>query len=209
MSGGKKPKFSIGEPVVIVKTGAVTKITEIHWGGTRWYYQLQHYDELYAEKTLRSCKDQYDSLVREQVDLEYAFRYGDVVSVEGYPDDWFVIIGFRAEIWRYQDSAWEDIIYELSHIEDGSWLEASEEELTLVAKSQDRQNLLQKTVEKRRHTGKKERRKKVNIDQLLDMYNDYRFLYEQFGDTQYKRKMREILHKLSALAKNPYTKDSR
>lgn len=213
MSNEGKPKFFIGEPVIIEKTGAVAKIIDIHRVGKCWYYQLLHYDELYPEKTLRMCNDKRAPLIRENVDLEYEFRFGDMVSVEGYPDEWFIIIGFRAEIWRYQDSAWEDIIYELSHIEDGSWLEASEEELTLVARGEDRQRFLslKKPVikqTKNRNT-RKENRTKANIDQLLDMYNDYQSLYEWFGDASYLRKMKEILKKLTALTQNPYTKDSR
>ena len=53
-------------------------------------------------------------------------------------------MGFRTEIWRYKEDAWEDIIYELSRIGDGQWLEASEDELILVADAENANAFLQK-----------------------------------------------------------------
>lgn len=207
-----KPKFLIGEPVIIEKTGTVSKIAKIHRVDGRWYYELIDQNELYLEKSLSSCVDKKILFNREKVDIEYKFHFGDIVSVKGYPDELFVIIGFRAEIWRYKDSAWEDIIYELSHIQDGSWLEASQDELTFVAK--DAHQLVQlskatynktKIQSSKRNTKEKEL---INIDKLLDMYNDYRHLYEMFGEISYKRKMKEILIKLEALSQHPFPRDS-
>lgn len=212
MSGANKPKFFVGEPVIIEKTGKMAKIVDIHRVGEGWYYQLHQHEELYPERVLRSCKEQPAPIAREKVHLDYEYRFGDLVSVEGYPGEWFVVIGFRAEIWRYEDSAWEEIIYELSHIEDRSWLEANEEELTLIAKKEDTEQFLSlaKPVKKQheKRTIRKEKSTKATIDQLLDMYNDYQYLYELFGDASYKRKMKEIVQKLAALTHNPYMKDS-
>ncbi|WP_090749912.1 hypothetical protein [Mesobacillus persicus] len=53
--------------------------------------------------------------------------------MKGYGSDLFKIVGFRTGICRYKEDSWEDIIYELSRIKDGEWLEAGEEELTLIA----------------------------------------------------------------------------
>jgi hypothetical protein len=47
---------------------------------------------------------------------------------------------------------------------------------------------------------KKER--KQLIDNLLDIYNDYRILYELFSDQEYYQVMRVIVRKLESLANN-------
>lgn len=43
-----------------------------------------------------------------------------------------------------------------------------------------------------------------NIDSLLDLYNDYQYLYLNFGESGYKKKMKEILKKLEALSKHRF-----
>ena len=71
---------------------------------------------------------EYDGEIveKEHIDIEYKFFIGDIVQVKGQGSDFFKIIGFRTEIWRYKEDAWEDIIYELSRIGDGEWMEAAE-----------------------------------------------------------------------------------
>ena len=44
--------------------------------------------------------------------------------------------------------------------------------------------------------------KRVTIDNLLDIYNDYRILYKWFNDDEYAHVMRVILRKLSILLNN-------
>ncbi len=66
----------------------------------------------------------------EWIELNYNFTFGDLVQVTGYDKDVFRIVGFRTEVWRYKNDAWEDTIYELSRITDGEWLEADESDLT-------------------------------------------------------------------------------
>ncbi|MGA9227166.1 MAG: hypothetical protein WB217_12560, partial [Mesobacillus sp.] len=129
------------------------------------------------------------------------------------------------EIWRYKEDAWEDVIYELSRIKDGEWLEAGEEELTLVADSESAETFIQKlgllfsankevkpsaNLEKKpspSRSGEKEELRKIyqkrtTIDNLLDIYNDYRILYKWFNDEEYAHVMRVILRKLSILVNN-------
>jgi hypothetical protein len=136
----------------------------------------------------------------------------------------FKIVGFRTEIWRYKEDAWEDVIYELSRVSDGEWLEAGEEELTLVADAESADTFIQKLgllylVNKQDKTGSKPLSKKILrkdewevierkkerkqlIDNLLDIYNDYRILYELFSDQEYYQVMRVIVRKLESLANN-------
>ena len=38
-----------------------------------------------------------------------------------------------------------------------------------------------------------------SVDDLLDMYNDYKALYEWFGDDQYKRMMETVVQRLQTI----------
>ncbi len=161
---------------------------------------------------------------QEQIDIEYKFFFGDLVQVSGYGADLFKVVGFRTEIWRYKEDAWEDVIYELSRVSDGEWLEAGEEELTFVADAESADTFIQKLgllylVNKQEQTAGKpktqnmvrkaeleeierKKEKKQLIDNLLDIYNDYRILYELFHDKEYYQVMRVVLRRLESLANN-------
>jgi hypothetical protein len=69
-------------------------------------------DGLYKESSLRLLSE-YDGEIVEQehIDIEYKFFIGDLVQVKGKGSDLYKIVGFRTEIWRYKDNAWEDILY--------------------------------------------------------------------------------------------------
>ena len=86
---------------------------------------------LYFETSLQLYKD-YDGVIvdTEKLDIEYEFLIGDVVYVKDYGKELFKITGHRTEIWRYVEDGWEDIIYELTRLKDGEWLETEEEDLT-------------------------------------------------------------------------------
>jgi hypothetical protein len=161
---------------------------------------------------------------KEQIDIEYSFFFGDLVQVSGYGADLFKVVGFRTEIWRYKEDAWEDVIYELSRVSDGEWLEAGEEELTLVADAENADTFIQKLgllylVNKQEKAVdnpkvqniirkaefeeiERKKEKKELIDNLLDIFNDYRILYEMFQDQEYYQVMRVILRKLEGLVSN-------
>ena len=112
-----------------------------------------------------------------------------ITSSQGYDEDLFKIVGFRTEIWRYKDDAWEDVIYELMRVTDGEWLEADENEITLVADEGQAEAFIKKygfvfPAKKGMKTKKlpSPMGQKPNwIDQLLDHYNDYKLLYELFN----------------------------
>ena len=48
----------------------------------------------------------------------------------------------------------------------------------------------------------RKKEKKELIDNLLDIFNDYRILYEMFQDQEYYQVMRVILRKLESLVSN-------
>ncbi|MEH7354447.1 hypothetical protein V7150_12850 [Neobacillus drentensis] len=225
MAKRKKSKYQIGDTVVITIYGTVGKVTDIKWLEGKYVYEVNKSDGLFIEEALQLLSE-YDGTVmdQEQIDIEYKFFFGDLVQVSGYGADLFKVVGFRTEIWRYKEDAWEDVIYELSRVSDGEWLEAGEEELTLVADAESADTFIQKLgllylVNKQEKTEKKpnfqnmnrkseyeeierKKEKKELIDNLLDIFNDYRILYEMFQDQEYHQVMRVILRKLESLGSN-------
>jgi len=225
MAKRRKPKYKIGDTVVITIYGTVGRVTDVKWLDGKYVYEVNKSDGLFLESALQMLSE-YDGTVveQEQIDIEYKFFFGDLVQVSGYGADLFKVVGFRTEIWRYKEDAWEDVIYELSRVSDGEWLEAGEEELTLVADAESADTFIQKLgllylVNKQDQAVKntnlknlirksefeeieRKKEKKELIDNLLDIFNDYRILYELFHDQEYFQVMRVILRKLESLVNN-------
>lgn len=228
MKRRKIPKYKVGDTVVITMYGTVGKVTDVKWLDGKFVYEVNKSDGLFVESGLQLLSEFEGTLVeQEQIDIEYKFFFGDLVQVSGYGSDLFKIVGFRTEIWRYKEDAWEDVIYELSRISDGEWLEAGEEEITLVAdaesadtfiqklgllylvkneekqEKQDKQLAISKTQNIVRKTELEEierkKEKKQLIDNLLDIFNDYKILYTLFQDQEYYQVMRVILRKLQSV----------
>ncbi|MGJ7909533.1 hypothetical protein [Neobacillus sp. LXY-1] len=199
-------------------------VTDVKWLDGSYVYEVNKSHGLFVESALKPLSD-YDGKVLEQehIDIEYKFFIGDVVQVKGYEADLFKVVGFRTEIWRSKDDAWEDVIYELSRVHDGEWLEVGEDELTLIADAESADTFIQKLgllylVNKQEKNNSKsqiknqvrqseleeitrKKEKKRLIDDLLDLYNDYRILYNLFHDQEYYQVMRVILKKLKAISK--------
>jgi len=209
MNGKRKPKFSVGDSVMIEPYGFMSTIESIKFFEQQWVYRLKGKKEYFLEEQLMNMNEKKGNIQnQEYIPLSYKYQFGDIVKVKGYGQDFFIVIGFRIELWRYRDSAWEDIIYELSRIEDGQWLEASEDELTFIA-DEEKAKMLFQTKSKIKKLPPPSNRKKTagkgemaDIDYLLDMYNDYQNLYQFFGDETYHKKMKEIMRKLDAMLKN-------
>lgn len=145
MKRRKIPKYKVGDTVVITMYGTVGKITDVKYIDGNYVYEVNKSDGLFVESGLQLLSEYEGKLMdQEQIDIEYKFFFGDLVQVAGYGSDLFKIVGFRTEIWRYKEDAWEDVIYELSRISDGEWLEAGEEELTLVADAESADTFIQK-----------------------------------------------------------------
>ena len=138
----------------------------------------------------------------EQLLIEYKYSFGDLVKVKGCENDLFKIVGFRTEVWRYKEDAWEDIIYEMTRIPDGEWLEAHEEELKLVAEQQETEKILKKLDLLLISSSVKQKKlptpvsPETLIDHLLDELNDYQLLYQHFHDENYRMKIKRIKEKL-------------
>jgi hypothetical protein len=225
MSKRKKPKYTIGDKVVIIAFGTIGEITDIKWIDGKYIYEINTNEGLYIEERLQLLSEYEGEVIdREQIAIEYEFLFGDIVQVEGYGTDLFKVIGFRTEIWRYQEDSWEDVIYELSRITDGEWLEAGQEEMTLVAEAEHAEAFLQNLgylymMDKEKQTLRLpepkrklenqtinkielEHKQKVMIDNLLDVYNDYERLYEMFQDQEYIKIKQGVLRKLKRLMNN-------
>ncbi len=214
----KQPKYSIGDIVVITLYGTVGKITNVKMLDGVYLYEVNNHDGIYVEHTLQLITD-YEgrNVEKEWIELHYKFTFGDLVQVTGYEKDVFRVVGYRTEVWRYKNDAWEDTIYELSRITDGEWLEADESDLTLLANAQAANSILKKlkndktginkldleklkSVNNSKRVGIKTNRTEI-INGLLDVYNDYRELYHTFQDEEYKIVMDLVLSYLTKLTK--------
>ena len=222
MDNKKKPKYKIGDTVVITMYGTVGKITDVKWLDDMYVYEINSSEGLYFENKLELLSEYDGEIVeKEHIDIEYKFFFGDLVQVKGYGSELFKVVGFRTEIWRYKENAWEDVIYELARIKDGEWLEAGEEEISLVADAENADSFIQKLgllflanspkpplnlPEPKTNIRKTERdelnkkvEKKEYIDFLLDIYNDYYALSKLFNDTEYEQIMRVVIKKLASV----------
>jgi hypothetical protein len=61
-------------------------------------------------------------------------KFGDLVRVDGYGDRVFEVIGYRVEQYHYPDQQHTDIVFEVSDVHTLEWLEADENDLTLVCR---------------------------------------------------------------------------
>ncbi len=221
MSKRKKPKFQVGDIVVMVLYGIVGEVTQLKEIEHSYVYELDGNDGFYLESSLMHL-DEFNGkdFDFEQINIDYKFFFGDLVKVPSTGKDIYKVVGFRTEIWRYKDESWEDVIYELAKITDGDWLECAEDEMTLVAEAKDAERFIKKqevgnagknTTNKTYSRKKKpvtkeiivkpltEAQKKEKIDQLLDLYSDYRHLKNQFGDEEFDKVLKMIVKKLKTL----------
>ena len=219
MGKRNKPKFAVGDSVVILVNGIVGIVTEVKEFNHSFLYEIQGAEGVYTESALIHLQE-FEGLLfdAEQINIDYKYFFGDLVQVKGYGKDIFKVIGFRTEIWRYQEESWEDVIYELSRIDDEEWLECSEDDLNFLADARDAEEFLVKYQEGQRHSQKGKRKRKESlelpsasgtdeerqsmINHLLDIYNDYRILKEFFGDESYEKVMKTAIKKLKKLV-NP------
>jgi hypothetical protein len=214
MGRRRKAKFQIGDTVVITLYGTVGKVTNVQWLEGTYVYEINRSDELYKEENLQLLSEYEGELFeKEHIDIEYKFLIGDIVQVTGYPNDFYKIVGLRTEIWRYKESSWEDIVYELSRVSDGERIEADEDDLVLIADVENAEAFLQKLgilylIQNQKDQEKRERsllleKRKITesekVNHLLDIYNDYRFLYEWFKDEEYEQIMKAAIIELKKI----------
>ncbi|WP_170007110.1 hypothetical protein [Bacillus fonticola] len=224
MSKRKQPKFQIGDTVVVTLYGTVGKITNVKELEGVYVYEVNGSGGLFMETVLTHFSEyEEEAHEREHIELYYAFNFGDIVQVRGRGSDLYKVVGFRTEVWRYEEDAWEDIVYELSRTKDGQWLEVGEEDLTLVVKPDQKKTYSQMIgmhTEKKKQEPPKQNltkqppkvslsktklvqlheQKREKMNALLDLYNDYRYLHQLFGDDHYHQAQGMILRKLKQLA---------
>lgn len=107
----------------------------------------------------------------------FKFRLNDKVLFKEQQGHVYRIVGYRLEKSFYPQESWTTIVYELYREFDGLMTDAEEDELISV-----------------HDTEKKV--KSIDINVLLDMYNDYKFLAGYFQDITYDRKRLEVLEKM-------------
>ncbi|MBE3570776.1 MAG: hypothetical protein IMW92_11875 [Bacillales bacterium] len=203
MKKRKRPKFQIGDTVVVTIYGTVGVVTNMKHLDGEIVYEINKSEGLFKESSLvflteyEGGENHYERLF-----IEYKYSFGDLVRVKGCENALFKIVGCRTEIWRYKEDAWEDIIYEMTRIPDGEWLEAHEEELKLVADYEEAERILKKMElllipAKAKQKGlPAPESPEIVIDRLLDEFNDYQRLYSYFQDEFYRLKVKEIIEKL-------------
>jgi hypothetical protein len=219
MTNKNRPKFNIGDIVVIIMYGTVGTITKLHQVDDHFVYEVNHGDVLFFENALQLYSE-YDGTIfeTEKISIEVLYQIGDIVLVKGYGGSLFRIVGIRTEIWRYADDGWEEITYELTRMADGEWLEATEDEMSLMISNEEAETFIQQLhlnnmlinenkfntslIAKQQHSDAldaKNENDNLNemIDELLDIYNDYKTLYLMFNDVEYKEMMNLILKSLN------------
>lgn len=70
------------------------------------------------------------------------FQFGDLVRVDGYGDRIFEVLGYRVEQYYYPDQQHTDIVFELSDAHTLEWLEADENDLTLICREDQSEEYL-------------------------------------------------------------------
>jgi hypothetical protein len=70
------------------------------------------------------------------------FNFGDIVKVEGYYPQTFIVDGYREEQYHYPGEQWTDLVYELHCANSLEWLEADEDDLTFVAAAEEAERYL-------------------------------------------------------------------
>lgn len=217
----KKPKFQVGDIVVMMLYGIVGAVTNVKELEQTFTYEIDGKTGSYLESSLIHLDEFNENYSEhEHISVDYRFYFDDLVQVPNISKDIYKVVGFRTEIWRYKNESWEDVIYELARVRDGDWLECSEEEVTLVCEAKNAEQFLKKFAETNPGMGLKklpkknkkspiskeivvkpltELQKKERIDNLLDLYFDYVSLKHNFGDGEFDKVIALIIKKLHEL----------
>lgn len=218
MKGKNSPKYKIGDIVVIIMYGTVGTITKLHQVEKHFVYEVNHSDVLFFEKALQLFSDYEGAMIEtEKITINIQYQIGDIVLVKGYGNSLLGIVGLRTEVWRYDNDGWEELTYELTSIAEGEWLEATEEEMSLMISNQEAESFIQQlhfnhTIidenlyyssilsnhisSESRSTANELQDQNKMVDELLDIYNDYKTLYQMFNEPEYKEMMSIILKSL-------------
>ncbi|PJW13988.1 MULTISPECIES: hypothetical protein [unclassified Geobacillus] len=207
MSAPKRPKFSVGDIVVNTLYGTVGTVTDIQQVDGTFLYEINHGHSLFAEQTLVLLSEFTGDLwIAEEIEIELPFFLGEIVRVRDYGGQLFKVVGVRTEIYRYYGEGWEETIYELKRLTDGWEIEVHLEDMIPLADGDETSVTLvqdiviaapMKALIALPPAGGE--KSGPSVDDLLDMYNDYKALYEWFGDDQYKRMMETVVQRLQTI----------
>lgn len=178
------------------------------------YYELRELAEVVMENELTSLDD-FEEINAEQSELEnydhfsdeendeededqitfiQNLNFGDKVLVEGYEDEVYTIVGVIIEIYRYENEEWTEVSYELEN-EQGLCIYAYDEDMLLL-KAKALEHIVEDTSPRASEEISLGKKQELDVDTLLDDYNDYMCLYHLFGDEEYKELAEEVVKQL-------------
>ena len=155
---------------------------------------------------------------------------GDLVSVDGYLGRVFQVESRIKTRYEYSDASWLDISYDLTDVNSGEYMIAFDEDIRRLAsasqaekylaenKSSDPYSLAEGTwgdvlfypygdgyrpSNESLAKPKPKETKEERIDNLLDIRNWNRMMFEKTGDATYSEKMAEIDAKLADVSTEP------
>lgn len=196
-----QPLFQKGDKVLYVchdelgnTQSEVCTIESIILGDHNVFYELAEISKVVMEKELISyeeSKEFQEEEVEESISFVQNYTYDDLVYVDGYEQEVYIVKGVIIEIYRYKNEEWTEVSYELE--KDGMCIYAYDEDLTLVSDTVD----MKRTEDSyfRKATSSK-KTIQSRTDSLLDDYNDYMTLYNLFGDKEYRELAKAVLEAL-------------
>lgn len=84
MDKQKKPKYKIGDTVVITMYGTVGKVTDVKYLSGVYVYEINNSEGLYMESSLQLISEYEGELdEKEQIDIEYMYFLGILSMSQG------------------------------------------------------------------------------------------------------------------------------
>jgi hypothetical protein len=134
--------------------------------------------------------DEEEFLVDDEEEFGNVFDIGELVTVKGYEGRAFEVGGYAHSLSYENGRQLEEVTYSLVDIQSKEVIEAYEEDMKFYTSNQQ-------PKQDSKPLPKVGGELPSLVDKLLDKYNDYKLLYEQFGDEEYKQEMDRLLGELS------------
>lgn len=140
----------------------------------------------------------------ETYEFEEEFDFGDRVKVDGYGERIFNVDGYSLIVSKYPGGEWTEVVYDLTAVDNGEWIEADQDDLTLaepaINDSDGWPQPFKGGVRRMKEKPKaKPLTKREEIDNLLDIANWNRARYEATGDKAYQEAVQSIEARLRNL----------
>lgn len=176
------PRFKRGDSVVYTKPNGEREVYTVvreYLAKNGIFYELKETDQLLPENDLEPYKP---DMIVDVFLYDDLLTLGNRVTVKGFEGE-FEIIGVEERYYFDKEHEHCEVAYYVQHTITGSKMFAAEEDVALAVESE----------------GVQESDIQQTIDELLDEANDYRRLYEQFGDVRYKYAEQAAYEKLRKL----------